>query len=45
MLLFVLPGGFGRRWVPGWIGWLAPLAAILAMDMTIPRLVEAHFYP
>jgi hypothetical protein len=44
MLLFVLPGGLGGRRVPGWIWWLAPLAAILAMDVTIPRLIEAQFY-
>ncbi len=44
MLLFVLPGGIGGQRVPVWIWWLAPLAAILAMDVTIPRLIEAQFY-
>jgi uncharacterized membrane protein len=44
LLLFVLPGGLGWRRMPGWIWWVAPLAAILAMDATIPRLIAGHFY-
>jgi hypothetical protein len=44
MLLFVLPGGLGWGRIPGWIWWLAPLAAILAMDVTIPQLIAAQFY-
>jgi hypothetical protein len=44
ILVFALPGGLGWRRLPAWIWWLAPLAAILAMDATIPRLIEAHFY-
>jgi hypothetical protein len=44
MLLFVLPGGLGWRRMPGWIFWIAPLVAVLATDVTIPRLIGEHFY-
>jgi hypothetical protein len=44
ILIFAVTGGLGWRRIPAWIWWLAPLAAILAMDATIPRLIEAHFY-
>jgi Predicted membrane protein (DUF2142) len=43
ILLFALPGGALPR-LPRWIWWLAPLAAILATDATLPRIIEAHFY-
>ena len=44
MLLFVLPGGLGWRRMPGWMFWIAPLVAVLATDVTIPRLIGEHFY-
>ena len=44
ILLFVLPGGGVLRRVPPWVWWAAPLAAILATDAVLPRLIEAHFY-
>ncbi len=43
VLLFALPGGVGPS-LPRWIWWLAPLAAILATDATLPRMIVAHFY-
>jgi hypothetical protein len=44
VLLFAVPqaGLLGR--LPNWIWWLAPLAAILATDATLPRLIATHFY-
>jgi uncharacterized membrane protein len=44
MLLFAVPGGLAWPRGPAWIWWVAPLAAILATDVTIPRLIAAHFY-
>jgi Predicted membrane protein (DUF2142) len=43
ILLFALPSGVLPR-LPRWIWWLAPLAAILATDATLPRMIAAHFY-
>ncbi|MBW4021939.1 MAG: DUF2142 domain-containing protein [Proteobacteria bacterium] len=44
MLLFLLPGVARLPPLPGWVWWLAPLAAIVATDATIPGLIAAHFY-
>jgi uncharacterized membrane protein len=43
-LLFVLPRSDLLRRVPRWVWWPAPLAAILATDATLPRLIATHFY-
>jgi hypothetical protein len=44
MLLFLLPGSDLLRRLPRWVWWPAPLAAILATDAALPRLILAHFY-
>ena len=44
ILLFVLPGSGVLRRVPVCAWWAAPLAAILATDAVLPRLIETHFY-
>jgi hypothetical protein len=44
ILLFVMPGSDLLRRLPAWLWWPAPLAAILATDATLPRLIAAHFY-
>jgi hypothetical protein len=44
VLLFLLPGSGLLRRVPAWLWWPAPLAAILATDATLPRLIAVHFY-
>jgi hypothetical protein len=44
VLLFVVPGGDLLRGLPAWLWWPAPLAAILATDATLPRLIAAQFY-
>jgi hypothetical protein len=44
ILLFALPSGLDCRRVPAWLWWLTPLAAILATDITLPRIIAAQFY-
>jgi hypothetical protein len=44
VLLFVVPAAGLLRRAPSWLWWPAPIAAILATDVTLPRLIETHFY-
>jgi uncharacterized membrane protein len=44
ILLFVVPGTRLPRRLPPWLWWLAPLAAMIATDATLPRLITAQFY-
>jgi hypothetical protein len=44
VLLFVVPGVEALRRVPLWLWWLAPVAAILATDATLPGMIAAQFY-
>lgn len=43
-LLFIVPNIIGRLRIPSWVWWTMPIAAIIAMDATLPGLIQAHYY-
>ena len=44
VLLFVVPGGGLLARLPAWLWWPVPLAAMVATDAVLPRLIATHFY-